>query len=96
MIVSVYLNENLAEKLIECPNVIFYGYMWREWSMSPAFPASIDELKQIIISDNVTGDMLQSVWQELNNRLDVYHVIDDVHIDHFRNRSQNKLMMFNK
>ena len=47
-------------------------------------PASIDEPKQRITSalDNVTRDMLQRVWQELNNRLDVCRVTCRAHIEH--------------
>ena len=39
----------------------------------PALPASIDELKMRITTarNNVTGDMLQYVWQEHDNRLDM-------------------------
>ena len=60
----------------------------------PPFPDSIHELAQKITSalDNVTGDMQQRVWHEFNNRLDVYGVTGDAHIEHLWNRSQNKLM----
>ena len=45
--------------------------------------ASIDELKQRITSalDNVTGDILQRVWQELNYQLDAC-CQDGAHIEH--------------
>ena len=48
-----------------------------------SFLASIDELKLRITSalDNVTGDMLQRVWQELNYRLNVCRVTGGAHIE---------------
>ena len=53
---------------------------------APPLPASIDELKQRITStlDNVTGDMLQRVWQKLNYRLDVcyVHILNTYEIGH--------------
>ena len=59
--------------------------------------ASINELKQRVTSalNNVTRDMLQHVWQELNYRLDVCHVTGCAHIEHSWNWFQNKLMIFN-
>ena len=80
------------------PYVIsFYGRYVKGLVYVPSLPASIDKLKQRIISplDNITGDMLQYVWQELNNQLDMCCVTGSVHIEHLWNRSQNKLMMFN-
>ena len=45
--------------------------------------------------DNGTGDMLQRVWQELNNWIDVYRVRGDAHIERLINHTQNNLMLFN-
>ena len=75
------------------PCNFFFGDMWRNWSMLPPLLASIDGLKQRITSplDNVTGDMLQRVWQKLNYRFDLCRVTGDSHIEHLWNRSHNKL-----
>ena len=76
--------------------ISFYGDMWRDWSIPRPLSASIDEMKQRITSalDNVIGDLLQRVWQEVNYRLDVCRVTGGAHIEHLWNQSQNKHMMF--
>ena len=101
--VRAYLNENLPERWIRRGGDE-KSFLRKMPPRSPdlsscvlPLPASIDELKQRIPStlDNVTGDMLQHVCQELNYWLDVCYVTGDAHIEHLWNRSQNKLMIFN-
>ncbi len=50
----------------------------------PPLPTSLEELKQRITEalENVTQDMLQRVWQELDHRLDVCRVTGGAHIEH--------------
>jgi hypothetical protein len=50
----------------------------------PPLPASIPELKVQIRTaiETITADMLQTVWNELDFRVDVCTVIKGVHIEH--------------
>ena len=50
----------------------------------PPLPASIPELKVRIRTDieTVTADMLQTVWNELDYRVDVCRITKGAHIEH--------------
>jgi hypothetical protein len=50
----------------------------------PSFPASIPELKVRIKTaiESITNDMLQTVWIELDYRVDVYRITKGAHIEH--------------
>ena len=51
---------------------------------APPLPASIPELKVRIRTaiETITADMLQTVWNELDYRVDVYTVTKSAHIEH--------------
>jgi len=50
----------------------------------PPLPASVPELKVRIRTaiETITADMLQTVWNELDYRVDVCRITKDAHIDH--------------
>jgi len=50
----------------------------------PPLPASIPELKVRIRTaiETITADMLQSVWNELDYRVDVCRITNGAHIEH--------------
>ena len=50
----------------------------------PPLPASIPELKVRIRTaiDTITTDMLQTVWNELDHRVDVCRITNGAHIEH--------------
>ena len=50
----------------------------------PPLPASIPELKGRIRSaiETITADMLQTVWNELDYRVDVCRITKGAHIEH--------------
>ena len=50
----------------------------------PPLPANIEEMKQrnTAALENVTEDMLQRVWHELEYQLDVSRVTGGAHIEH--------------
>ena len=50
----------------------------------PPLPASIPELKVQIrpAIETITADMLQTVWNELDFRVDVCRITKGVHIEH--------------
>ena len=50
----------------------------------PPLPASIPELKVRIRTTNeiITADMLQTVWKELDYRVDVCRITKGAHIEH--------------
>ena len=50
----------------------------------PPFPASIPELKVRIrtATETITADMLQTVWNELDYRVDVCRITKGAHIEH--------------
>lgn len=52
----------------------------------PPLPATIEELKQEITEAilTVTPEMLQKVWNELENRVDITRVSGGGHIKHLR------------
>ena len=50
----------------------------------PALPASIPELKVRIRTaiETITADMLQTVWNELDCRVDVFRITNGARIEH--------------
>ena len=50
----------------------------------PSLPASIPELKVRIrtATETATADMLQTVWNELDYRVDVCRITKGAHIEH--------------
>ena len=67
------------------PHVIsFYGVTSRIRFIFPALPASIPELKVRIRTaiETITADILQTVWNELNYRVDVCRITKGAHIEH--------------
>jgi len=50
----------------------------------PPLPASIPELKVLIRTaiETITADMLQTVWNELDYRVDVCRITKGAHIEH--------------
>ena len=50
----------------------------------PPLPASIPELKVRIRTaiETITADLLQTVWNELDYRVDVYRITKGAHIEH--------------
>ena len=50
----------------------------------PPLPASITDLKVRIrtVIETVTADMLQTVWNELDYRVDVCRITTGAHIEH--------------
>ena len=50
----------------------------------PPVPASVPELKVRIRTaiKTITADMLQTVWNELDYRADVYRITKGAHIEH--------------
>jgi hypothetical protein len=50
----------------------------------PPLPASIPEMKERIRTaiETITTDMLQTVWNELDYRVDVCRITNGAHIEH--------------
>ena len=67
------------------PHVIsFYGVTSRISFMFLLFPPSIPELKVRIRTaiETITADVLQTVWNELDCRVDVCRITKGAHIEH--------------
>ena len=67
------------------PHVIsFYGGYVKDQIYVPPLPTSILELKVRIRTaiETITADMLQTVWNELDYRVDVCRITKDAHIKH--------------
>jgi hypothetical protein len=59
-----------------------WGYV-KDQVHVPPLPASIPEMKvQIRTAIETTADMLQTVWNELDYRVDVCKITKGVHIEH--------------
>ena len=83
MIVRVLTTCHLV--LHKQPHVIsFYGGYVKDQVYVPPLPASILELKVRIRTaiETITSDMLQTVWNELDYRVDVCRITKGVHIEH--------------
>ena len=64
--------------------ISFYGVMSRIGFMFLLFPPSIPELKVRIRTaiETITADMLQTVWNELDYRVDICRITKGAHIEH--------------
>ena len=62
-----------------------WGYV-KDQVYVPPFPTSIPELKVRIRTaiETVTADMLQTVWNELDYRVDVCRITKGAHIEHLK------------
>ena len=60
-----------------------WGYI-KDQDYVPPLPASIPELKVRIRNaiEIITADMLQTVWNELDYRVDVCRITNSAHIEH--------------
>jgi len=60
-----------------------WGYI-KDQVYVPILPASIPGLKVRIrtATETTTADMLQTVWNELDYRVDVYRITNGAHIEH--------------
>jgi hypothetical protein len=68
------------------PHVIslYGGYVKDKVYVSPPLPVSIRELEVRIrtATETITTDMLQTVWNELDYRVDVCRITKCLHIEH--------------
>ena len=67
------------------PHVIsFYGVTSKDQVYVTSLPESIPELKVRIRTaiETITADMLQTVWNELDYRVDVCRITKGAHIEH--------------
>ena len=67
--------------------LFFYFFLWgyvKDQVYVLPLPASIPELKVRIKTtiETITADMLQTVWNELDCRVDVRRITKDAHIEH--------------
>jgi len=64
-------------------NFFLWGYV-TDQGYVPPLPASIPELKVRIRTaiETITVDMLQTVWNELDYRIDVCRITKGAHIEH--------------
>ena len=64
--------------------ISFYGGYVKDQVYIPPLPASIPELKVRIrtATETITADMLQTVWNELDYRVDVCRITNGAHMEH--------------
>ena len=64
-------------------DLFLWGYV-KDQVYVPPLPASIPELKVRIRTAivTITADMLQTVWNELDYRVDVCRITNGAHIEH--------------
>ena len=76
---------NLPPRSTEATTCDFFlwGYV-KDQVYAPPLPASIPELKIRIRTaiETITADMLQTVWNELDYRVDVCRITKGAHIEH--------------
>jgi len=62
-----------------------WGYI-KDQVYVPPLPSSIPELKVRIRTaiGTITADMLQTVWNELDYRVDVFRITKGAHIEHLQ------------
>ena len=67
-----------------------WGYV-KDQVYVPPLPTSIQELKVRIRTaiEAITADMLQTVWNELDYRVDVCRITKGVHIEHLKLCNKN-------
>ena len=80
MIVGVIHNTLQMQPLV----ISFYGGQVKGQVYVPPLPASIPELKVRVRTaiETITADMLQTVWNELDYRVDVCRITKGAHIEH--------------
>ena len=63
--------------------ISFYGGYVKYQVYVPPFPANISKLKVRIrtATETITADMLQTVWNELDYRVDVRRIAKGAHIE---------------
>ena len=66
-------------------DLFLWGYV-KDQVYVPPLPASIPELKVRIRTaiETITADMLQTVWKELDYRVDVCRITKGAHIEHLQ------------
>ena len=64
-------------------DLFLWGYV-KDQVYVPPLPASIPELKVRIRTaiETITADMLQTVWNEIDYRVNVCRITNGVHIEH--------------
>jgi len=74
---------NVGQLQLSSGNFFLWGYVKNQVYVPP-LPASISELKVRIRTaiDTITADMLQTVWNELDYRVDVCTITKGAHIEH--------------
>ena len=65
-------------------DLLLWGYVKDQVYVPPLPPPSIPELKVQIRTaiETITADMLQTVWNELDYRVDVCRITNGAHIEH--------------
>jgi len=76
---------NLPPRSPDAPPCDFFlrSYV-KDQVYAPPLPASIPELKVRIrtVIETITADMIQTVWNELDYRVDVCRITKGAHIEH--------------
>ena len=82
MIVGVLTTATSFSNATPC-DFFLCGYV-KDQVYVPPLPASIPELKVRIrtATETITADMLQTVWNELDYRVDVCGITKSAHIEH--------------
>ena len=83
MIVGVLATCHLVLWMQPACDFFLWGYV-KDLVYVPPLPASILELKVRIRTaiETITADMLQTVWNELDYRVDVCRITKAAHIEH--------------
>ena len=71
----------------ECQSFTIVQRQFRtKFGKQPPLPASIPELKVGIrtTTETITADMLQTVWNELDYRVDVCRIAKSAHVEHLK------------
>jgi len=82
MIIGVLTTATSFPDSTQC-DFFLWGYVKNQVYVPP-LPASIPELRVRIRTTNetITADMLQTVWNELDYRVDVCRITKGAHIEH--------------
>ena len=66
------------------PDQLFLVEVCERNGHMPPLPKDVIKLKAIIMEAiaTINNTMLERIWQELDYRLDVYHVTNRAHIEH--------------
>jgi hypothetical protein len=73
-----------------------WGYVKDQFYVPPLLPANIPELKVRIRTaiETITADMLQTVWNELEYRVDVCRITNGAHTEQLYGMSQKLGVLF--